>query len=45
MKYVEQLSLSEIAAALEISLPAAKSRHLRALSRMGSKIGASGGDR
>jgi RNA polymerase sigma-70 factor (ECF subfamily) len=45
MKYVEQLSLSEIAVASEISLGAAKSRHLRALGRMGAKFGALGGDR
>jgi RNA polymerase sigma-70 factor (ECF subfamily) len=45
MKYVEELSLSDIAAVSQISLAAAKSRHLRALSRLGVKIGRLGGGR
>jgi RNA polymerase sigma-70 factor (ECF subfamily) len=43
MKYVEQLNLAEIAAALEITLSAAKSRHLRALGRMSQKLAKLGG--
>jgi RNA polymerase sigma-70 factor (ECF subfamily) len=45
MKYVEQLNLSDIAAVSQISLAAAKSRHLRALSRLGVRFGALGGGR
>lgn len=34
LRYVEQLSMPEVAQALNISLPAAKSRHLRAIARL-----------
>jgi RNA polymerase sigma-70 factor (ECF subfamily) len=34
LRYGEQLSMPEVAQALNISLPAAKSRHLRAIARL-----------
>jgi RNA polymerase sigma-70 factor (ECF subfamily) len=39
LRYLEQLSTSEIAAALEIGLGAAKMRHLRALQRLRTTLG------
>lgn len=45
MKYVEQMTLVEIASDLRITLAAAKSRHLRALARIGQRLAELGDDR
>ncbi len=38
MKHLEDLTLAEIAATLEISIPAVKGRHLRALQRLNQQL-------
>jgi RNA polymerase sigma-70 factor (ECF subfamily) len=45
MRYIEGLTLAEIASVLEISVATAKTRHLRALARMGKKLAGPGGER
>ena len=41
MKHLEEMTLPEIAATLDISISAAKGRHLRALNRLSTQLGAS----
>ena len=45
MRYIEDLALAEIASALQISVAAAKTRHLRALARLAKKLAGPGGVR